>query len=64
MRNLADTDETNGGITVSDKSEPESNDDNEEDEIFVGYFEDNEALQEDEPTKMIHDSYIQPEANR
>ena len=49
-RNLADTDETDGGITVSDWSEPEPNDDNEEDEIFVGYFEDSEALQEeDEP---------------
>ena len=45
--NLADTDETDGGITLSDWSEPEPNDDNEEDEIFVGYFEDSEALQED-----------------
>ena len=49
-QNLADTDETDGGITLSDWSEPEPNDDNEEDEIFVGYFEDSEALQEeDEP---------------
>ena len=49
-RNLTDTDETDGGITVSDWSEPEPNDDNEEDEIFVGYFEDSEAPQEDEST--------------
>ena len=35
---------------MSDWSEPEPNDDNEEDEIFVGYFEDSEALQEDEST--------------
>ena len=49
-QNLADTDETDGGITVSDWSEPEPDNDNEEDEIFVGYFEDSEALQEeDEP---------------
>ena len=46
--NLADTDETDGGITLSDWSEPEPNDDNGEDEIFVGYFEDSEALQEEE----------------
>ena len=49
-RSLAETYETDGGITVSDWSEPEPNDDNEEDEIFVGYFEDSEALQEDEST--------------
>ena len=50
-RNLADTDETDGGITISDWSEPEPKDDNEENEIFVGYFKDSEALQqEDEPT--------------
>ena len=35
---------------MSDWSEPGPNEDNEEDEIFVGYFEDSEALQqEDEP---------------
>ena len=34
-QNLADTDDTDGGITLSDWSEPEPNDDNEEDEIFV-----------------------------
>ena len=45
-QNLAETDETDGGITVSDWSEPEPNDDDKEDEIFVGYFEDGEALQE------------------
>ena len=48
-RNLAETDETDKGITVSDWSEPEPNDGYEEDEIFVGYFEDSEALQDDEP---------------
>ena len=47
---MADTDGTDGGITVSDGSEPEPNDENDEDEIFLGYFEDSEALQqEDEP---------------
>ena len=50
-RNLADTDETDGGIIVSDWSEPEPSDDNEEDEIFLWYFDDSEALQEDEPTQ-------------
>ena len=50
-RNLADTDETDGGITVSDWSEPEPNGDYEKDEIFVGYFDDSEALQEDEPIR-------------
>ena len=61
-RNLADTDETDGGITVSDWSEPEPNDDNEEDEIFVGYFEDSEVLQEeDEQFQMIQDLYNQLE---
>ena len=34
-RNLADTNETDGGITVSVWSEPEPSEDNEEDEIFV-----------------------------
>ena len=38
---------------MSDWSEPNSNEDNDgdEDEIFVGYFEDSEALQVDEPTQ-------------
>ena len=38
---------------MSDWSEPEPNEDNDddEDEIFVGYFEDSEALQEDESTQ-------------
>ena len=40
-QNLAYTDETDGGITVSDWREPDTNEDNEsdKDEIFVGYFE-------------------------
>ena len=63
-RNLVDTDETDGGITVSDWSEPDLNEghENDEDEIFVGYFEDSEALQEDEP---IHNDpqLIQPIGN-
>ena len=46
---MADTDETDGGITISDWCKPEPNDDNEGDEIFVGYFKDSETLQEDEP---------------
>ena len=56
-QNLSDTDETDGGITVSDWSEPEPNEDNEEDEIFVGYFEDGEALQEEdnEPNTNVQD---------
>ena len=49
-QNLADTEETDGEIIVSDWSEPEPNDDNGEDEIFVGYFEDSEALQEYDET--------------
>ena len=41
-------DETDGGITVSDWSEPDQNEGNEDDEyeIFVGYFEEDE---DDEP---------------
>ena len=35
---------------MSDWSEPEPNDDNEEDEIFVVYFEDSEAIQEYDET--------------
>lgn len=46
-RNLADTDETDGGITVSDWAKSEPNENNEEDEMFVGYFKDSEAPQED-----------------
>ena len=59
-QNLADTDETDGGITVSDWSEPEPNDDNEEDEIFVGYFEDSEALQEEEELNTNDPRLVQP----
>ena len=54
-QNLADTDETDGWITVSDWSEPEPNEDNEEDEIFVGYFEDSKALQEEENEPNTND---------
>ena len=54
-QNLADTDETDGGITVSDWSEPEPDEGNEEDEIFVGYFEDSEALQEEEDEANAND---------
>ena len=45
---------------MSDWSEPEPNDDNEEDEIFVGYFEDSEALQEEDEPNTNDPRFTQP----
>ena len=61
-QNLADTDETEGGITLSDWSEPEPEEGDEENEIFVGYFEDSEALQKmTSHIQMIQDLRSQSE---
>ena len=45
---------------MSDWSEQEPNDDNEEDEIFVGYFEDSEALQEEDESNTNDLRLTQP----